>query len=244
MAPAGRRAYHGTGQCAGDLGEKMSRYLDIQVRFRDRRDAGRQLAERLEPYRKARPVVFAIPRGGVPVGAEVAHSLNTDLDVVVARKLGAPFHAELALGAVAADGERYLNQDIIDYLRVDDAYLERITKEQGEEARRRERRFRGGRPPADVKGRTVLLVDDGLATGATMRAAARSLRKREPGRLVVAVPVGSREACAALREDADEVVCLAQPDPFYAIGMHYESFGQVEDAEVISLLEQPIAADS
>jgi predicted phosphoribosyltransferase len=127
---------------------------------------------------------------------------------------------------------------------VDDAYLEQITKEQREEARRREQRFRGGRPPVDVRGRTTLLVDDGLATGATMRAAARSLRKRAPGRLVVAVPVGSREACAALREDADEVVCLAEPDPFYAIGLYYEHFEQVEDAEVLRLLEQPTAATS
>jgi predicted phosphoribosyltransferase len=222
----------------------MSRFLDIKMPFRDRLDAGQQLARRLEPYRKARPVVFAIPRGGVPVGAEIARYLNAELDVVVARKLGAPLHAELAIGAVTADGERFLNRDIISQLQVDDAYLEQITKEQGEEARRREQRFRGGRPPLDVKGRTVLLVDDGLATGATMRAAARSLRKREPGRLVVAVPVGSREACAALREDADEVVCLAQPDPFYAIGLHYQRFEQVEDAEVMSLLEQPITADS
>ena len=202
----------------------MSRFLDFQTRFRDRLDAGQQLARRLEPYRKARPVVFAIPRGGVPVGAEIARYLDAELDVLVARKRGAPLHAELAIGAVTADGERFLNWDIISQLQVDDAYLEQITKEQGEEARRREQRFRGGRPPADVKGRTVLLVDDGLATGATMRAAARSLRKREPGRLVVAVPVGSGQACAAIREDADEVVCLAQPDPFCAIGLHYERF--------------------
>jgi predicted phosphoribosyltransferase len=222
----------------------MSRFVDIPMRFRDRLDAGQQLARRLEPYRSARPVVFAIPRGGVPVGAEIARYLDAELDVLVARKLGAPLHAELAIGAVTADGERFLNRDIISQLQVDEAYLEQITKEQREEARRREQRFRGGRPPVDVKGRTVLLVDDGLATGATMRAAARSLRKHEPGRLVVAVPVGSPEACAALREDADEVVCLAQPDPFYAIGLHYERFEQVEDAEVISLLEQPITADS
>ena len=222
----------------------MSRFRDFQTRFRDRLDAGQQLARRLEPYRKARPVVFAIPRGGVPVGAEIARYLDAELDVLVARKLGAPLHAELAIGAVTADGERFLNRDIISQLQVDEAYLEQITKEQREEARQREQRFRGGRPPVDVKGRTALLVDDGLATGATMRAAARSLRKREPGRLVVAVPVGSREACAALREDADEVVCLAQPDPFYAIGLHYRRFEQVEDAEVISLLEQPITADS
>lgn len=220
----------------------MPRFLDTETLFRDRVDAGQRLARRLESYRHASPVVFAIPRGGVPVGAEIARSLDAELDVVVARKLGAPFHAELAIGAVTADGERFLSQDIISQLRVDDAYLEQITKEQGEEARRREQRFRGGRPPVDVKGRTALLVDDGLATGATMRAAARSLRKREPGRLVVAVPVGSREACAALRKDADEVVCLAEPDPFYAIGLYYEHFEQVEDAEVLRLLEQPTTA--
>jgi predicted phosphoribosyltransferase len=222
----------------------MPRFLDTEPLFRDRVDAGQRLAKRLESYRKASPVVFAIPRGGVPVGAEIAHWLDAELDVVVARKLGAPFHAELAIGAVTADGERFLNRDIISQLRVDDAYLEQITKEQGEEARRREQRFRGGRPPVDVKGRTALLVDDGLATGATMRAAARSLRKREPGRLVVAIPVGSREACAALRKDADEVVCLAEPDPFFAIGLYYEHFEPVEDAEVLRLLEQPTTARS
>lgn len=220
----------------------MPRFLDTETLFRDRVDAGQRLAKRLESYRHASPVVFAIPRGGVPVGAEIARLLDAELDVVVARKLGAPLHAELAIGAVTADGERFLNRDIISQLQVDDAYLEQITKEQREEARRREQRFRGGRPPLDVKGRTVLLVDDGLATGATIRAAARSLRKREPGRLVVAVPVGSREACATLRKDADEVVCLAEPDPFYAIGLYYEQFEQVEDAEVLRLLEQPTTA--
>ena len=220
----------------------MSRLLEAEPLFRDRVDAGQRLAQRLDSFRDALPVVFAIPRGGVPVGAEVARALDAELDVVVARKLGAPRHAELAIGAVTADGERYLNQDIISQLRINDAYLERITKEQGEEASRREQLFRGGRPPVDIKGRTALLVDDGLATGATMRAAARSLRKREPGRLVVAVPVGSPEACWALLNDADEVVCLAQPDPFYAIGLHYEQFDQVEDAEVTRLLQQHTAA--
>jgi putative phosphoribosyl transferase len=217
----------------------MPRFLETEPLFHDRLDAGQRLAKRLESFRDASPVVFAIPRGGVPVGAEVARQLDAELDVVVARKLGAPFRAELAIGAVAADGERFLNQDVISQLRVDEAYIEQITKEQGEEARRREQRFRGGRPPVDIKGRTALLVDDGLATGATMQAAARSLRKREPGRLVVAVPVGSREACWALLKDADEVVCLAQPDPFYAIGLYYEVFEQVEDAEVLRLLKQP-----
>jgi putative phosphoribosyl transferase len=216
----------------------MPRFLDTEILFRDRIDAGKRLAQRLESYRRASPVVFAIPRGGVPVGAEIARWLDAELDVVVARKLGAPVHAELAIGAVTADGERFLNQDIISQLGIDDAYLKQITKEQGEEARRREQRFRAGRPPVDVKGRTALLVDDGLATGATMHAAARSLRKRGPGRLVVAVPVGSREACWALLKDADDVVCLAQPEPFYAIGLYYENFGQVEDTEVVRLLDQ------
>jgi predicted phosphoribosyltransferase len=222
----------------------MLRLLEAETLFRDRLDAGQRLAQRLESFRDASPVVFAIPRGGVPVGAEIARGLDAELDVVVARKLGAPFHAELAIGAVAADGERFLNQDIISQLGVDEAYLDQITKEQREEAERREQRFRGGRPPVRLKGRTALLVDDGLATGATMHAAARSLRKREPDRLVVAVPVGSREACWALLKDADEVVCLAQPDPFYAIGLYYEHFEQVEDTEVLRLLEQPAPAGS
>jgi predicted phosphoribosyltransferase len=222
----------------------MLRLLEAETLFRDRLDAGQRLAQRLESFRDASPVVFAIPRGGVPVGAEIARGLDAELDVVVARKLGAPFHAELAIGAVAADGERFLNQDIISQLGVDEAYLDQITKEQREEAERREQRFRGGRPPVKLKGRTALLVDDGLATGATMHAAARSLRKREPDRLVVAVPVGSREACWALLKDADEVVCLAQPDPFYAIGLYYEHFEQVEDTEVLRLLEQHAPAGS
>ena len=216
----------------------MDHLLNIKPLFRDRAEAGRRLAERLEQYRTASPVVFAIPRGGVPVGVEIARRLGAELDVVVARKLGAPFELELAIGAVTADGGRFLNQDVLRELGVDEAYLERVTKQQLEEARRREERFRAGRPPANVSGRTALLVDDGLATGATMRAAARSLRQRQPVRLVVAVPVGSRQACGALREDADEVVCLAEPDPFYAIGPYYVSFEQVEDSKVIDLLSQ------
>ena len=216
----------------------MGHTAETGGRFRDRLDAGERLAERLEGYRAASPLVLAIPRGGVPVGAEVARHLGAELDVVVARKLGAPSHPELAIGAVTADGARFLNQDLLRLIPVDQAYLAQVTREQGEEARRRETRFRQDRPPLEVAGRTVLLVDDGLATGATMRAAARAVRKRAPARLVVAVPVGSRDACAALHEDADEVVCLVQPEPFYAVGMHYREFPQVEDAEVVRILER------
>lgn len=221
----------------------MEHLFHITPLFRDRAEAGRRLAERLEQYRKASPVVFAIPRGGVPIGVEIARHLDAALDVVVARKLGAPFQPELAIGAVTADGGRFLNQDVLRELAIDDAHLERVTREQLAEARRREERFRGGRSPVPVRERTALLVDDGLATGATMRAAARSLRQRQPARLVVAVPVGSRQACAALREDADEVVCLAQPEPFYAIGPYYQAFDQVEDAEVLRLLAQQAKAE-
>jgi predicted phosphoribosyltransferase len=219
----------------------MDHLFTIKPLFRDRADAGRRVAERLEQYRSASPVVLAIPRGGVPVGIEIARRLGAELDVIVARKLGAPFQPELALGAVTADGGRYLNDDIVRELGIDEASLEQITTEQLDEARRREQRFRAGRAPANVSGRTVLLVDDGLATGATMRAAARSLRRRQPAKVVVAVPVGSRQACAALREDADEVVCLAEPESFYAIGPYYRTFEQVEDSTVIALLSQHAA---
>jgi putative phosphoribosyl transferase len=209
-----------------------------QGAYRDRSDAGARLAEELEIYRAEHPVVLGIPRGGVPVAAEVAHCLGADLDVIVARKLGAPGHEELAIGAVTADGERYLNREIIYVLGVDDDYLREVTARQTAEARRREERFRGARAPIELGGRTVILVDDGLATGATMRAAARAVRARKPGRLVIAVPVGSAEAVADLRKDADAVVCPAEPEPFIAIGLHYADFEQVEDEEVLALLNR------
>jgi putative phosphoribosyl transferase len=209
-----------------------------ETRYRDRREGGTRLAEALAPYRGQRPVVLGIPRGGVPVAAVVAHELGGELDVVVARKLGAPRHEELAIGAVTADGARYLNQDVIRAIGVSDEYLERVTQEQIREARSREQRFRGARAPESLTGRTVILVDDGLATGATMRAAARAVRARGPARLVIAVPVGSAETCAALAGEADEIVCPARPEPFYAIGQYYVDFEQVDDAEVVALLRR------
>jgi putative phosphoribosyl transferase len=204
--------------------------------FRDRVEAGRLLAERLESFRGEDVLVLGIPRGGVPVAAEVARDLDGELDVIVARKLGAPYQEELAIGAVTANGGRFLNEELIGEIGISPAYLEAVTAEERAEAAAREARFRGHRPPPRVKGRTVILVDDGLATGATMRAAVRSIRHQRPARLVVAVPVGSPEACATLRREADEVVCLDEPAFFFAVGQFYANFEQTQDEEVQALL--------
>jgi putative phosphoribosyl transferase len=205
--------------------------------FRDRLEAGQVLAEALAEYRGSDAVVLGIPRGGVPVAAEVARALDAELDVIVARKLGSPVSPELAMGAVTANGGRFLNEDVIRELRVSEQYLERVTAEEMEEARRREERFRAGKPPASFRDRVVIIVDDGLATGATMRAAVRSVKQSQPERVIVAVPVGSPEACAALRGEADEVVCPYEPEVFWAIGYFYAHFEPTEDAEVQRLLE-------
>lgn len=205
--------------------------------FRDRYDAGRQLAAALDAYRGQAALVLGIPRGGVPVAAMVAAWLETDLDIIVARKLGAPGHRELAIGAVTANGGRFLNQDSIEESRIDLDYLAAVTAAETAEARRREATMRGSLPAHPVEGRLVIIVDDGLATGATMRAAVRSVRHRQPSQLVVAVPVGSEEACAALVADGvDKVVCLVRPELFLAVGAYYEDFEPTEDAEVALLL--------
>lgn len=211
-------------------------FLPAVHAFRDRADAGARLAERLESYRGQDALVLGIPRGGVPVAAEVARRLDAELDVLVARKLGAPYQPELALGAVTADGGRFLNAEIVSELEVSDAHLARVTAAEMAEAQRRQQRFRGPRPAPRVAGRVVLLVDDGLATGATMRAAVRAVRAQGPARLVVAVPVGSHQACAALRAEADAVVSLYEPEPFLAVGLYYEHFAPTEDHEVRRLL--------
>jgi predicted phosphoribosyltransferase len=208
-----------------------------QRRFTDRQGAGVALADALAYYRGADVLVLGLPRGGVPVAARVAEQLNGELDVIVARKLPSPISQELAIGAITADGERYLNEGLISELGVSDLFLSAITRVQRDEARKREQQYRGGRPPLRVTGRIVILVDDGLATGATMHAAARSVRKQHPARLIVAAPVGSREACDALSADADEVVCPWQPEPFGAVGLYYQNFAQTSDAEVGEILE-------
>lgn len=207
-------------------------------RYRDRTDAGRALAEGLGAYRGKDVLILGIPRGGVPVAAEVARGLNADLDVIVARKLGARAQPELAIGAVTANGGEFLNKEILDYVGASEDYVQCVRAEQMQEALRRETRFRGDRPAERISGRVVIVVDDGLATGATMRAAVRSVRRHRPARLVVAVPVGSRDACAALREEADEVVCLSTPEPFAAVGYFYQNFEPTEDAQVESILRE------
>lgn len=211
---------------------------DVAGLFRDRAEGGARLARLLEAYRGQDVLVLAIPRGGVPVAAEVARHLDAELDVMVARKLGAPGAPELAIGAVTANGGRYLNTGLIRDLGVSDAYLDVVTAEQMEEARRREERLRGAFPRARVQGRVVILVDDGLATGATMRAAVRAVQRQQPARVIVAVPVGAHETCEALRNEVDDVVCVYELDPFWAVGLYYEHFEPTEDAVVEEILRE------
>lgn len=206
--------------------------------FRDRRDAGQRLAEALQGLRTRKPFVLAIPRGGIVVGYEVARALDAPLDVVVPRKLRAPYNPELAIGAVAHDGSVYLDAPVAGTLRVTDDYLKEEIAYQLEEIRRRMRLYRGDRPPPDVSGRAAMVVDDGIATGSTMIAALRAMRAAGPATLVAAVPVAPPEGVEALRREADEVVCLVTPMLFYAVGQFYDDFGQTSDEEVIALLRR------
>lgn len=204
--------------------------------FHDREDAGRRLAARLTKFRALDPLVLGLPRGGVPVAYEVARALEAPLDVLVARKIGAPGHAEYGIGAVAQGGAFYLDEARITALGVHHTWLARAAAEQVAEIDRRLRSYRGDRAPLDVRDRVVILVDDGLATGVTTRAAVRALRKMAPREIVLAVPVTARDTARALRAEVDEVVYLEAPEDFYAVGQCYEDFRQTSDAEVIELL--------
>jgi putative phosphoribosyl transferase len=207
--------------------------------FRDRADAGRVVAERLRNYAdKPDVIVLALPRGGAPVGYEVARALHAPMDVFVVRKLGIPGHEELAMGAVATGGVRVLNNQVVRALGIPDDVIDAVANWELKELERRERLYRGDRPPPDVRGKTVILVDDGLATGSTMLAAVQALRKLGPARIVVAVPVASPDTCELLKEYADDTVCSVTPEPFYAVGLWYRDFSQTSDEEVRELLER------
>ena len=207
--------------------------------FSDRIDAGRRLAAALSRYAgRADTLVLALPRGGVPVAFEVARTLDAPLDVFIVRKLGVPGHEEFAMGAIATGGATLVDNAIVRQLRVTGAELDTVVQKETRELERRERQFRGNRPPPDIAGRTVIVVDDGLATGSSMRVAVAALRQEHPGRIVVAVPIAPPETCAALRRDADDVVCAVTPEPFYAVGLWYEDFTQTTDDEVHDLLER------
>lgn len=206
--------------------------------FADRRQAGQQLAERLKELDLGEDaLVLALPRGGVPVGYEVAQALQVPLDVFLTQKIGAPGNPEFAIGAVASDGTPILDQEVVQELGITDDYIASETEHQLIEIERRMVAYRGDRPPPQIEGRTVVLVDDGVATGSTVRASLRALRKRNPGRLILAVPVGPPRSIEALKPLADEVVVLAMPEPFWAVGRFYEAFPQVTDDQVVKLLQ-------
>jgi putative phosphoribosyl transferase len=206
--------------------------------FEDRRDAGRKLAAKLTRFRDGRCVVFGLPRGGVPVGYEISRSLGAPLDVFVSRKLGAPDQPEFGIGAVAAGGVRVLSTEVIRRLGIPDEYVERVTAQEIAEVNRRLRFFRGGRPEIEVAGRTVILVDDGLATGVTAHAAVEALKKRKPGRLILAAPVCAAQTAQLFAPRVDELLCLVSPSDLGAIGLWYRNFDQTTDQEVVQLLEE------
>jgi len=213
--------------------------------FRDRRDAGRRLAEQLRSYaNQPGLLVLALPRGGVPVAFEVARELNAPLDVFLVRKLGAPGHAELAMGAIATGGVRVINHDVVQGLAIPQHVIEAVSEREYQELTRREQLYRDDRPLPVVENQTVILVDDGLATGATMRAAAAALRQLRPSRLVIGVPVAAPPTCDEFRNEVDEIVCVETPTPFYAVGLWYDDFSPTSDEEVRELLGQPTAGHS
>ncbi|GCE49367.1 putative phosphoribosyltransferase [Thermosporothrix hazakensis] len=209
----------------------------VEGRYKDRQEAGQTLATHLMQYANRRDVlVLALPRGGVPVAYEVARALHAPLDVFLVRKLGAPGHEELAMGAIASGGIRVLNAGVIGTLGIPENTIEQATEREQRELERRTQEYRDNRPMPVLRGKTVILIDDGLATGATMRAAVRAVRQKQPQRVVVAVPVAAPSTCAELAEEVDEMVCVRRPEPFFGVGLWYENFAQTSDDEVRALL--------
>lgn len=209
------------------------------MKYRNRKEAGRILANQLKAYANRPDVlILGLPRGGVPVAFEVAQALQAPLDIFLVRKLGLPSHEELAMGAIASGGVRVLNENVVDSFNVPHPVIDAVAAREQQELERRERLYRAGRPAFDVRGRTVILIDDGLATGSTMRAAAAALRQQAPAAIVVAVPVAGDSTCDEFRSEVDEVICAYTPEPFYAVGLWYEDFSQTTDEEVRALLAQ------
>ncbi|MQA31072.1 MAG: phosphoribosyltransferase [Luteitalea sp.] len=215
------------------------RQLDTRPPFADRREAGRELAAELGEYKDRHDVlVLALPRGGVPVGYEVARALRAPLDVFLVRKLGMPGHQELAMGAIASGGIRVLNDDLVGWYRVPASVIDEVARVEQIELERREAAYREGRTPMNLRDRTALLIDDGLATGSSMKAAVQAVRRHAPARIVVAVPVGAADTCRELADLADAIVCARTPEPFSAVGLWYRDFSQTTDAEVRALLHE------
>jgi putative phosphoribosyl transferase len=217
----------------------------MNARFRDRKEAGQRLAAKLSAYANGSDVlVIGLPRGGVPVAAEVAKVLHVPMDICLVRKLGVPNHKELAMGAIASGGVRVLNYDVLSWLKLSSKTIDEVAARELRELQRRDRAYRGDRLPPEVRDRTIILVDDGLATGSTMKAAISVLKEQHPQRLVVAVPVAAPDICQEMEELVDEVVCIMTPDPLYAIGFWYENFAQTTDAKVCKLLQKHFADSS
>jgi len=212
---------------------------EMDFRFRNRAEAGRLLAHKLEQYRNMPGLlVLGLPRGGVPVAYAVAIALNAPLDILLVRKLGVPGQDELAMGAIASNGILILNNSVIQRLGIPESVVEAVSKRETKELHRREQDYRGVRPPVDIPGKTVIVIDDGLATGSTMKAAIAALRRQNPAKIIAAVPTASPETCEELKSAADEIVCAIMPEPFYAVGFSYEDFEQTTDAEVRELIQQ------
>jgi putative phosphoribosyl transferase len=213
--------------------------MTVTAQFQDRYEAGQALAAKLE-HHAGDPdvVVLALPRGGVPVGYEVSQALNAPLDIFLVRKIGVPGYEELAMGAVASGGVKIFNHEVLQRLGISERILDGIVREKERELEQQEKAYRGERPPTQIEGRTVILVDDGLATGASMRAAVQAVKKKSAKSVIVAVPVGSADTCNQLQSEVDEVICGMTPEPFYAVGAWYSDFMQVTDEEVRELLDR------